>query len=76
MITINGLTQRQKSIMDLLWGCETLEQVQTMIRALPTQRDQWDALSLIEIATQDSIEEEQGLDSYEAQALDIIHRCQ
>jgi hypothetical protein len=75
MITINSLTQRQKSIMDLLWGCETIEQVQTMIRALPTDRDRLDARCLIVIATQDTIEEELGLDEYSEEASDLIDRC-
>jgi hypothetical protein len=75
MITINGLTARQKNIMDLLWGCESIEQVNTLVAALPTDRDRYDARSLIVIATWDTIEEEYGLDEYLDQANDIISRC-
>jgi hypothetical protein len=75
MITINGLTARQKTIMDLLWGCETLEQVTALVSALPNDRDRMDAQGLIMIATQDTIEEELGLDEYIDQASDLISRC-
>lgn len=75
MITINGLTARQKNIMDLLWGCETIEQVHTLVEALPTTRDKQDAQSLILIATWDTIEEDMGLDEYSDQASNIISRC-
>lgn len=75
MITINGLTQRQKNIMDLLWGCESIEQVNTLVAALPTAQDKRDAQSLIMIATWDTIEEEYGLDEYTDQASDVIDRC-
>jgi hypothetical protein len=60
MITIEGLTQRQKQLMDIMWGCQTLDQVTSFIRALPTRKDQLDAASLVKIATWDSIEQEVG----------------
>jgi hypothetical protein len=60
MITIEGLTQRQKQLMDIMWGCTTLDQVTAFIKALPTRKDQLDAASLVKIATWDSIEEEVG----------------
>ncbi len=75
MITINGLTTRQKNIMDLLWGCESIEQVNTLVAALPTAQDKRDAQSLIMIATWDTIEEELGLDAYSDQVSDLISRC-
>lgn len=75
MIEIAGLTLRQKNIMDLLWGCNDLDQVRTLIAALPTKQDQNDATSLIEMVTCDAIEEELGLEAYETAALDVIRRC-
>lgn len=74
MITISGLTARQLAMMELLWACDTLDQVTALITALPTA-DQPDARSLVLIATQDSIEQELGLDSYKDQADAIIHSC-
>jgi hypothetical protein len=72
MITISGLTTRQKTIMDLLWTCNDLDQVNTFIKALPTRADQQDAQSLIVIATQESLEEEGVLAQFEQQARDIL----
>lgn len=72
MITIEGLTARQKSIMELLWSCRDIEQVQTLIRSLPSVADQYDALSLVQIATWESIEEELGLEDCAEAAADII----
>jgi len=60
MITIQGLNERQRGIMDLLWGCENIEQIQTLIAALPSKQDQYDARSLVLIATWESIEQELG----------------
>jgi len=72
MITIEGLTPRQKTIMDLLWQCSTTESLETLIRALPTRADQQDALSLVQIATLEGLEEEGLLDDYKSQALAAI----
>ena len=60
MITIHGLTERQRGIMDLLWNCNDIEQIQTLIQALPSKQDQYDARSLVLIATVESIEQELG----------------
>ena len=60
MITIHGLTERQRGIMDLLWNCSDIEQIQTLIQALPSKQDQYDARSLVLIATVESIEQELG----------------
>jgi hypothetical protein len=67
MITIDGLTQRQKSICELLWSCTDLDSVRTLVSALPL-RDALDAQSIVTVMTQDSIEEELGLDQYRAAA--------
>ena len=72
MITIEGLTPRQKNIMDLLWSCNTEADVQTLIQALPTAADQYDAISLVKIATWDSLALELGLYDYEDDALIAI----
>jgi hypothetical protein len=60
MISIQGLTDRQRGIMDMLWGCENIGQIQELIAALPTKQDQYDARSLVLIATWESIEQELG----------------
>ena len=65
MIHIDGLTGRQKIIMDLLWNCESMAEAKTLIEALPTQQDQADGLSLMQIAVWETYEQELGeLDRY------------
>lgn len=71
-IRITGLNERQRNIMDLLWGCNTLEQVNTLIAALPNTQDQQDARALIEIALQESLEAEGLLDAHKAAAESVI----
>ena len=77
MITITGLTERQRGIMDLLWGCQDLEQIQLFIKSLPTKADQYDALSLVQIATVESIEQELGFNKEckDAAAAAIARAC-
>jgi hypothetical protein len=75
MITIDGLTSRQKSICELLWSCTTLDSVRTLVAALPL-RDRQDAQSIVTVMTQDSIEQDVGLDQYAAQAQAVITQAQ
>lgn len=72
MITIAGLTKRQHQIMDLLWSCTDIDSVHDMIAALPTEQDRNDARGLIVIATLETLEQELGLDAYEAMAKAVI----
>ena len=60
MIHIHGLTTRQAQLMDLLWNCQDIEQIQQFFAALPTKQDMYDARSLVLIATWESIEQELG----------------
>ena len=75
MITIDGLTHRQKSICELLWSCTDLDSVRTLVSALPL-RDRQDAQSIVTVMTQDSIESELGLDQYRSQAQQAIAQAQ
>lgn len=76
MITITGLTQRQKQVIDLIWQCQTLEQAQALVRALPTRKDRCDAESLMEIVALETMELEDGLDAYADAAQAAISRAQ
>jgi len=64
MITITGLTPRQKQVIDLLWNCQTIEQARALVAALPTERDRADAGSLLLMVGWDCVELEEGLDQY------------
>lgn len=44
-ITLEGLTQQQYQIADLLWNCDSQEQVQALIQSMPAQYKQ-DAVSI------------------------------
>ena len=76
MITITGLTHRQKSIMQLLWDCDTIERVRDLIKSLPTEQDRRDAESLLQIAIEESLEQQGELDKYLDQARDIVAKIQ
>jgi hypothetical protein len=74
MITITGLTQKQKALMDVMWSMDDMSKVTAFVRTLP-KRDAQDCMSLISIATQESIEQEDGLDAYKHDALAAISRA-
>jgi hypothetical protein len=75
MITITGLTQKQKALMDVMWTMQEMEQVQSFIRTLPKQ-DALDCLSLLDIAVQETQEHEyNGLEAYESLANAAIARA-
>jgi hypothetical protein len=71
MITITGLTHKQKALMDVMWSMEDMSNVQSFIKTLPI-RDRQDCLSLIEIAVQETLEEDNRIEDYEQAAVDLI----
>ena len=71
MITITGLTHKQKVLMDVMWSMDDISTVTAFVKTLP-KRDRQDCMSLISMATQDSIELEDGLDAYKHDALAAI----
>lgn len=75
MITIDGLTQRQKQIMDLIWACDTEEEAANVILSLPTARDQWEGASLMRILIHEVLEQKGDLDVYLKDARDCINRA-
>jgi hypothetical protein len=73
MISIEGLTDRQRAICELLWSCSDLDSVRTLVAALPA-RDSRDAESIITVMVQDSLEEAEGLDHYRDHCDQLIQR--
>lgn len=71
MITIAGLTPKQKTIMDIMWTMETITQVEAFIKSLPRD-DAIDAHGLLQIAIVETLEEEGRMSDYEDMALDVI----
>ena len=72
MITITGLTDKQKAIMDILWACSSIEQAELFIKSMPTAQDRADAHTLMTIAVWESIEQQEGLDAYKTAAAACI----
>jgi hypothetical protein len=74
MIHIEGLTHKQKALMDVMWTMQEMEQVQSFIKTLPL-RDAQDCQSLIEIAVQESLEEDNRIEDYAEAACTAIARA-
>jgi hypothetical protein len=73
MISITGLTNKQKVLMDVMWSMDTMPAVEAFIKSLP-KRDQQDCESLVAIAVQESLEEDNRMEDYEQDTLDLIAR--
>jgi hypothetical protein len=73
VITIQGLTHKQKVFMDVMWSMESMPAVNAFIKSLPT-RDQQDCRSLVAIAVQDTLEQDNTMELYEQDAVDVIAR--
>jgi len=74
MITITGLTNKQKALMDVMWAMDDMPAVQAFIKTLP-KRDQQDCLALVTIAVQETLEDEGRMQDYEQAAVDLIARA-
>jgi hypothetical protein len=75
MIKIEGLTARQVQIMELLWGCDSQDEAEELILSLPTEKDQWEGLSLMRIALDEVMEQQGEIKKYEAIANLVIDRA-
>jgi hypothetical protein len=75
MIQIENLTERQRQIMDLLYCCDSTDQLKNLINALPTLKDRHDAWSLSMIAMWGYLEQKGGMLEYEQAAKDCLSRC-
>ena len=73
MITIQGLTHKQKVFMDVMWSMESMPLVEAFIKSLPT-RDGQDCASLVTIAVQDTMEQDHMMELYEQDAVSVIAR--
>ena len=73
MITISGLTPKQKALLTVMWEIDSMDKVQQFISTLPT-RDAQDADSLLKIAIWESLEQEGAIDDYRQDSVDVISR--
>jgi hypothetical protein len=74
MITITGLTPKQKALMDIMWSMDDMPAVQSFIKTLPT-RDRQDCLALVAIAVQETLEQDNHLEDYADAAYAAISRA-
>jgi hypothetical protein len=56
-ITIEGLTPRQQILADMIWACETRQQINNLIRNLPTVDLQDEAKSIVEMMIMATVEQ-------------------
>ena len=73
MITITGLTPKQRALLTVMWDIDSVDKVKEFIGTLPA-RDARDAHSLLQMAIWESIEQQEGLADYEELARDCISR--
>jgi hypothetical protein len=56
-ITIEGLNARQRVLADMIWACDTREQISTFIRSLPTVDLQDEAKTIVDMMIMATIEQ-------------------
>ena len=71
MITISGLTPKQKALLTVMWDIDSVERVHEFIGTLPAA-DARDAHSLLKMAIWESLEQQGELDAYSDQARSVI----
>jgi hypothetical protein len=63
MITLSGLTTKQKALLTVMWDIDSVDKVQEFIQTLPAA-DARDAHSLLKMAIWESLEQQGELDAY------------
>ena len=63
MISISGLTPKQKALLTVMWDIDSVTKVQEFIGTLPAA-DARDAHSLLQMAIWETLEQEGELDAY------------
>jgi len=70
VITLEGLTPKQKQLAQLIWDCETQDQLEMLIKCLPTKEDRYMASTLSRVMIYEALE--QNIDHYESVAQEVI----
>jgi hypothetical protein len=73
MITLEGLSKQQVQIADMLWKCNSLEDVDRLVRNMPPTYRQ-DAVTLKELMIAASLDEVQETQLAERALVDIFGR--
>lgn len=72
MITISGLTVKQKALLTVMWDIDSVDKVQEFIGTLPAA-DARDAHCLLQMAIWESCEQQGELDAYKDHACAVIN---
>jgi hypothetical protein len=72
MISISGLTPKQKALLTVMWDIDSTDKVHEFIRTLPAA-DARDAHSLLQMAIWESLEQQGELDAYKDHACAVIN---
>jgi 23S rRNA C2498 (ribose-2'-O)-methylase RlmM len=56
-ITLAGLNRQQQQLADLIWACETKDQVNTLIKSLPNKQLKAQAQSIVELMLMATLEQ-------------------
>jgi hypothetical protein len=73
MITLEGLTQQQMQIAEMLWKCHSLEDVDRLVRNMPPAYRQ-DAVTLKELLIAAGLDEVQETNLADRALVDIFGR--
>ena len=71
MITLSGLTTKQKALLTVMWDIDSVDKVREFIGTLPAA-DAQDADSLLQMAIWESLEQQGELDAYKDHATTAI----
>ena len=73
--TIEGLNSQQKVLADIIWACDSQEQVQTFIQALPTRALRNEAQSIMKLMVMAVVEQcYDGIDPDLDQAQQVLQK--
>jgi len=78
MIQLHGLNKDQREIANMLCDCNSLEEVQFLIKYMLTENDRKTACTILEIIEQEMAEEDidaTSLASIQYQVKDLFMRC-
>ena len=74
MIKLEGLTRHQVEICDMLWECDTTEEVKFLLDVVLSEEDRLTALTLIEMIHMEAAERDGGLERVKPQVNRMLAR--
>jgi len=78
MIQLHGLNKDQREIADMLWNCNTMDEVNFMLKYTLTENDRQTAYTIMEMIKQEMAEEDvvtEDLVRIQRQVTELCMRC-